>query len=160
MKINVTNLPDFVMAFGISGSGKSTYIRKNNPNKLVVCPDSIRKEVLGDVSDQSDNKLIWSRAIGRIEGALLTGQGVILDATNVNKEYAISLIKKLPKCYKIALVFNTDPSLAFDRVQRDLFLNKDRSNVPKEVILEQYKSFKETILIVDKYFDEVKLINS
>lgn len=160
MKMNTTNLPDFVMAFGISGSGKSTYIRKNNPNKLVVCPDSIRKEFFGDVSDQSDNKLVWSRAIGRIEGALLSGKGVILDATNVDKEYAVNMIEKLPECYKIAWVFNVDPSLAFDRVQRDLFLNKDRSNVPKEVILKQYELFKETILIVDKYFNEVKLINS
>lgn len=160
MKINVTNLPDFVMAFGISGSGKSTYIRKNNPNKLVVCPDSIRKELLGDVSDQSKNDLVWNRAIGRIEGALLTGQGTILDATNVNKDYFIDIITKLPKCYKIAWVFNTDPALAFDRVQRDLFLSKDRSNVPKDVILKQYEALKETLLIIDKYFNEVKLINT
>lgn len=160
MKININNLPEFVMAFGISGSGKSTYIRKNNPNKLVVCPDSIRKELLGDVSDQSKNDLVWSRAIGRIEGALLSGEGAILDATNVNKELAINLLDKLPKCYRIAWVFNADPSLAYDRILRDLFIRKDRANVPKETILKQYEAFKETILIIDKYFNDVKLINS
>lgn len=158
--MNTTNLPDFVMVFGVSGSGKSTYIRKNNPNKLVVCPDSIRRELLGNVSDQSKNDLVWSRAIGRIEGALSTGHGVILDATNTQKENVISLIENLPKCYKIAWVFNVAPELAFDRIQRDLFLGKDRSVVPSNIIFKQYKSLQEVIPILPKYFNRVKTINS
>ena len=149
------------MSFGISGSGKSSYIRRNNVNKLVVSPDSIRREILGNVSDQSDNIRVWSRAIGRIEGALLLKKGAILDATNTEKDKMIKLLSSLPKCYKIAWLFtNVSPALAFDRITRDLWLNKDRTAVPKEVILRQHKQLEEVIPILPKYFDEVVKIKT
>jgi predicted kinase len=158
--MNINNLPVFIMSFGVSGSGKSTYIRKNNADNFVVSPDAIRKEIFGDVSNQSDKIRVWSRAIGRIEGALLLKKGVILDATNTEKEKVIELVSKLPKCYKIAWVFNAFPALAFDRIQRDLWLNKDRSNVPKNVVFEQYKLLQDVIPILPEYFDKVVNINS
>lgn len=158
--MNTTNLPVFIMSFGVSGSGKSSYIRKNNVNKLVVSPDSIRKEILGNISDQSDSIRVWSRTIGRIEGALLLKKGAILDATNTEKDKMIELVSNLPKCYKIAWLFNVLPSLAFDRIIRDLWLNKDRAIVPKEVILRQHKQLEEIIPILPKYFNEVVKIKT
>ena len=158
--MNITNLPKFIMNFGIPGSGKSTYTRRNNPNKLVVSPDSIRKEMFGNISNQKNNSLVWARAIGRVEGALLSKKGVILDAVNLEKEKWIDMVSSLPKCYKIAWVFNVHPALAFDRIQRDLFLRKDRCNVPREVVFEYYKLFEDTVSILPQYFDKVIMINS
>lgn len=156
--MNTKNYPVFTMTFGISGSGKSSYVRKNNPNRLVVCPDLIRKEIFGDISNQSDNRLVWSRAIGRMEGALLSKKGVILDATNLEVDKFTNMIEKLPKCYRIAWFFDVPPALAFDRIQRDFIMGRERANVPREVVFAQYKLIESVKNVLPKYFDEVIII--
>lgn len=37
---------------GLPGSGKSTWAKENLPNAVVVCKDTIREEICGDVNDQ------------------------------------------------------------------------------------------------------------
>jgi hypothetical protein len=61
----------FEMLVGIPGCGKSTYLRKvNSPNVLIVCPDDIRRELTGDISDQSRNGDVWVAAEERIKSGL------------------------------------------------------------------------------------------
>lgn len=55
-----------IVTSGISGAGKTTFLNKNFKNVPCVCPDDIRKEVTGDVSDQSKNPLVWKIAYDRL----------------------------------------------------------------------------------------------
>ncbi len=48
-------IPTFTMLIGIPGSGKSTWIKENSKGYEIVCPDVIRTEICGDISDQSKN---------------------------------------------------------------------------------------------------------
>ena len=140
-------MPRLIILVGVSGSGKSLWVKEYSKefNISVVCPDSIRREICGDVSDQSKNALVWRIAKGRVVDLLGAGKDVILDATNLKSKERRSLVENLPGCIKYAKVFNVEPEVAYDRVLDDVEKGVDRSRVSREVILKQYENFIEDI---------------
>lgn len=66
---------------GLPGSGKST-IANQIPNAVVICPDSIRKELYGSEEIQGDGKRVFDLAYERIGDELAKGNDVVFDATN------------------------------------------------------------------------------
>jgi predicted kinase len=152
---NRGRLPEFLMTVGISGSGKSSYLIKHVVDMLIVSPDNLRRSMFGDVSNNKNNAAVWNKTIGMVEGVLLVKKDVALDATNVEADKWVGMVESLPECYKIAWVFDVYPSVACDRLMRDKFAGKDRSDVPKEVVYKQYEEFKDTVPKLSKYFDKV-----
>ena len=71
---------------GLPASGKSTF-SASRKDCVVVCPDTIRKTVLGNETDQKNGGLIFAIAWKQINKALLQGKDVIFDATNCQKKY-------------------------------------------------------------------------
>jgi predicted kinase len=151
----------FEMLVGIPGCGKSTYLRSvDNDNVIIVCPDDIRRELTGDISDQSRNGDVWSEAEERITDGLKSGAYVILDATNVNTRMRVALLGRIKgKCVGVpcyATVFDCNPEISKERISRDIANGVDRSNVPSEVIDRMYGSYLETLeKIKDEGFDDV-----
>ena len=47
---------ELIIPIGISGSGKSRLYNLNYQDYVKICPDDIRKELTGSISDQSKNK--------------------------------------------------------------------------------------------------------
>lgn len=131
-----------VVLIGISGSGKSTYVRElpDYEQSVVVCPDEIRRE-FGDISDQSKNTDVWEITIERLKECIKYDGLAILDATNVNHYYRIRLLGHFNDIYTEAIVFDVDPEIAKERVRNDIESGVDRSNVPNGVIDMQYKNF-------------------
>lgn len=140
MEQNVSKKGEVYIMIGISGSGKSSYLKKVN-SKYIVSPDDMRRDINGNVSDQSNNSMIWSRVVDLMKLKLVKYGKVYLDATNVNKFNRISLMSNFNGYKKIAVVFNVDVETAIDRVNRDITKGVDRSNVPEDVIRKQYKQF-------------------
>ena len=137
--------PKFLMTVGISGSGKSTYV-KSLTNYVIVNPDSIREELTGNISDQSQNAKVWELAKLRVCRALSEGKNVVLDATNVDSEKRKAFIKDLPSgTYKEAIVFDIDKKIAWQRVCNDINSGVNRSNVPYEAVERQYKTYNRDI---------------
>jgi len=145
------NLPTegLVLPIGISGSGKSTWIN-TIPNKIVVSPDEIRKELTGNISDQSRNKEVFEIAKQRAANYLKQGNLVVFDATNVNTVLRNNLIKdiesllgyQVPLSYKI---FESDPEISKQRIKNDIISGKDRANVPDHIIEIQYQQYLDTL---------------
>ena len=79
-----------ILLVGIVGSGKSTYVNTaqsiSSEVFTIVCPDEIRVELTGDITDQSKNKEVFELARYRAGRALIDGQIVIIDATNYNRK--------------------------------------------------------------------------
>lgn len=155
----------FEMLIGIPGSGKSTYLRTiANPNVIVVCPDNIRKELTGNISDQSRNRDVWSLTDKRIVKNLHDGKYVILDATNVGTRNRVSMLNRLKsiiggglKTY--ATVFEGNPDLSKSRIAKDIKNGVDRSNVPPEIVDRMYEQYLETIKVIENEgFDDVFFI--
>lgn len=144
MKVNV---PKFTILVGISGSGKSYWIKSNiDSNAIVVSPDGIRKELTGDISDQSRNKEVFPIAFKRAVDALNSGKSVIFDATNVVSNLRKNMLdymrQNVTNDFKaLAKIFDVDPKVAKERIRKGIESGHDRSNVPDEAVDRQYRNF-------------------
>lgn len=80
------NKPILSVMIGISGSGKSTYANglKTSLKAELVETDSIREELTGDPSDQSQNYRVFQVAKKRVNDLLSQGKNAIIDATSVS----------------------------------------------------------------------------
>jgi predicted kinase len=152
------NLPILLFLIGIPGSGKSswlfesqkeirdggTYTLVKNYPFHIVCPDAIRQK-MGDISDQSQNTMVWQEAKEQTVGCLVHGTNVILDATNVNTQYRRSFLSDLPMCRKWAKLFPVEPDVAWERIKKDLSIGKQRANVPEDVLYRMYGEYLYTV---------------
>jgi putative nucleotidyltransferase with HDIG domain len=68
---------------GVPGIGKSTWLAANLKDVRVVSSDSKREELFNDVNWQGDNTLVFAACYSDIENALVKGERVVLDATNI-----------------------------------------------------------------------------
>lgn len=123
---------------GMAGSGKTTIAKEmtnNNNNIIHISSDSLRREILGDTSSQSNNEEIFNEMRSRTIKALNNGKSVVYDATNTNRRRRKALIQSLPKnVKKTAHYIATNYS---DTIVR----NKKRDRVvPEHVINKMYKT--------------------
>jgi len=139
---------------GISGSGKSRYLKWIDP-KYIVSPDEIRKELTGDISDQSKNNEVWSTAKARMKVVVRRYGKVYLDATNVNKWLRVEFMSDFNGAKKIAVVFDIDVETVIKRINKDIENGIDRPNVPEEVVRKQYKLLKKGEESLKHEFNEV-----
>ena len=86
---------ELIIPIGISGSGKSRLYNLNYQDYVKICPDDIRKELTGSISDQSKNKEVFELAQQRIDDCIANDKNVFYDATNINQEYAFNLTSQL-----------------------------------------------------------------
>jgi predicted kinase len=154
--------PLLFVPIGISGSGKSTYFQqsfvKDFPwvekiifdngfelEDIIVCPDNIRREVLGNVNDQRQGSRIFELARERLTDILsIVGIG-IFDSINVSK-YRNQFLNKFPTCDKIALVFKPDVELSYERIRNQILKGEDRSAVSLDVLKKQIINFTKTVV--------------
>jgi predicted kinase len=147
-------MPKFIGLFGTSGSGKSTWAKKyveNDPYTIRVCADDIRKEITGNVSDMSQDGLVWKLVRERLHYALTKGHDVICDATNLKARNRNNVIKELPEGTEIVFkIFPVEPHVAKERIKFDLLKGVDRSKVPEDVVDRQYQDYLANVELVRK----------
>ncbi len=86
----------FIMLVGLPASGKSTISKQyENEGYKIHSSDNLREEILGDVSNQSQNANIFNILAERIRLDLLIGYNVVLDATNINAKKRINFLSKI-----------------------------------------------------------------
>jgi predicted kinase len=141
-------LPYIIITIGISGSGKSTWAKAfaEKAGYSIINPDSIRKELTGNVSDQSRNADVWKRAYEQLDSAIVHKQNTIFDSTACN----VRTINEIDKhCYNKAIVFyktfHSDVSISENRIKLDLQNQVDRSNTPVEILNKQFKGYVEAL---------------
>jgi predicted kinase len=158
-------IPTFIMTVGIPGSGKSFWVfnckkfdwigkisgyHKNSEN-IIICPDQIRKELTGSISNISRDKEVWKLAKLRVMYYLKEGKNVILDSTMVKSSSRKDFIKELPLCFRYAKIFECTPEIVKQRIAKDIEDKIDRSHVPDEVVDRMYENF---IKDKDKIFED------
>lgn len=78
---------ELVVLCGPSCSGKSTWVRENLTGWEVVSMDDIRRELTGDVTDQSRNGQVLQLAKERLKGHLRNHRKVVWDSTNLRRDF-------------------------------------------------------------------------
>jgi len=142
--------PCVIATVGISGSGKSTWTKQfmeTHKDWKVICPDQIRKDLTGNISDQSKNHEVWNLAYERLDKYTCEQKNILFDSTCTNLDTVKRLLRNtenqgIPIYFKI---FECNPNTANCRVNADILNGVERSNVPREVIERQYEGFKKVV---------------
>lgn len=140
--------PTLKVIVGVPGSGKTTYCKnyieyKNNRRTIHISSDKIRKEILNDENDQTNNNKVFEVMHQRTLEALENGYDVLYDATNITRKDRLSILNKCPSyVIKEAIVCWAPIGMC---IERDI--NRDRT-VGKDVIDRMLKRFQAP------YFDE------
>lgn len=131
---------------GISGSGKSTISKEFvDAGWSCVNPDSIRKILTGNISDQSKNKEVFEIAYSLTRDLLSKNQNVIFDATGLNIDSILKLKEFADGAHEEFIVYNMldsrDSDLCYSRVKNDILKGKDRADVPEYVVKNQQMKY-------------------
>jgi predicted kinase len=152
---------------GISGSGKSTFGNKLE-NITVICPDDIRKELTGDISDQSRNVEVWRLAYDRLCKSLENREDVYFSATTLtskNLKALLNVVEYLkPEITIYAFEDSRDWKLCEKRVKEDLKNGVERSNTDIKIdnkpliqsMSEKYINMVDNIL--PRYYPELNVV--
>ncbi len=146
--------PVIYLTVGISGSGKSKFADYflKGVQATEINLDNIRKE-LGSVSDQSQNEKVFKMADNRMIAELAGGFSVFLSNTNLRLGSIKDLARRFPHNDIVVFVMEDafDKQLCADRVADDIENGVDRSNVPAEVIDNQFERFKNMVKELKSY---------
>lgn len=150
---------ELIIPIGISGSGKSRLYNLNYQDYVKICPDDIRKELTGSISDQSKNKEVFELVQKRIDDCIANDKNVFYDATNINTEYRKKFVNKYKETNVriVYVILPADVNISYQRIKNDLDNKVDRSKVPYQVLLRQYEMYKETLnsQFKDENVDEI-----
>ena len=144
-----------VVTMGITGSGKSTWLKvqKNiEPNVPVVETDDLRVELLGDVDDITQEKLIFDTAAKRISELFNTHDKVLFGATLVDSRHRLSFLQSIKDICTLnfhniginMVIFPCDPKVSKERITRDLKAGVKRAD-SIQFIDEQFNQYSETM---------------
>jgi protein phosphatase len=123
-----------ILLIGASGSGKSTWARKNFLPTEIVSSDACRAMLSDDENNQSVTPEAFRLLHFIVEERLRLGRLTVVDATNVQKESRQPLIALARKYHVLpaAIVFKISERICFDRNQQ----RTDRT-IPPYVLRQQ-----------------------
>ena len=140
---------------GLPASGKSTYAREKlaNEETIVLSSDQMRKELLGDEKDQTNNDLVFRTLYARAKQYLQDGKNVVIDATNINIKARRSLLSNFVKMpiERIAVVFATPFETCIER-------DKWRERTVGEEVIKKFL-YRFEIPMEYEGFDKVDIVN-
>lgn len=140
---------------GPPGCGKSTFanlLTQLNPHSQIVSTDKIRFLLFGDESIQGDWSLIESKIITQMQEAIQAGIPIIYDATNVKKEWRLSLLQQVDAQW-IAWYLQTPLEVCKN-------WNKKRNRqVPEEVIGALFRAIQENLPDKSEGFVAVNIVD-
>lgn len=117
------------MTVGLPGSGKSFFCEEMKEKGFQIhSSDAIRKELLGDESDQSHPEEVFDLLHRRIKEDLLAGKNVVYDACNISGKRRRGFLKSLSNipCEKRCAVFATPIEQCIENdKQRDRTVGED-----------------------------------
>ena len=145
-----------IILMGISGSGKSTFARdyvSKNSGTRVINQDSIRRELTGNISDQSKNREVIAEAKRRLDECLSNKESVIWDNTSLNLKYLNEIYLKTPEDYTVDIYYTERsfyPMECIASIHEEIENGVDRSKVPDHIVEKQYTRFIDTMKLLCK----------
>jgi len=97
---------------GLPRAGKSSWIKKNKKNSVIVSADEIRKEIFGHQFHQQANKFVFAIVEAMVAMLLKQGLDVIVDATHISESVRLPWLM-------IARRYNTEPIIVWVYADKD-----------------------------------------
>ena len=113
----------------------------------LLSPDLIRKELTGNISDQSKNKEVFDEVDRRVDMMVKKGESFFYDATNVNSEFRKKFVNRFrgTDIKIIYVVLPSDVEASYKRIKNDLSNNIDRSDVPLKALERQMDLYNQSL---------------
>ena len=143
---------NLIIMVGPPGAGKTTIAEEivdKFDNFVIVSPDRIREEITGDMNNQSQNEVVFSRVYGQLSAYLEDGRNVVYDATNCRSSYRYKIIDACKTyAYKIICLMSTTP------ITQCIRRNDERNRmIPEDVIEKMYFNLKKHPPIIFEGYD-------
>ena len=127
------SFPQVVVTFGVSGSGKSTWIGQNLPYYTVISLDNLREQIADSRSDQSQNSKIVHIAKEQLKTLLRSHSKIVWDATGLRRDFrqqVISLSHNYGALVTL-VIFHCPEAVYFER-------NRQRTHsIPEKILIRQ-----------------------
>ena len=126
------SFPQVVITFGVSGSGKSTWIANNLKDHTVVSLDALRTQMANSRSDQSQNSKVVQAAKEQLKALLRSHSKIVWDATNLRRDFRQQVIKIAHQYGALVtlVIFHCPEEVYFDR-------NRQRQHPIPEAVLDK-----------------------
>ena len=136
-----------IVPIGISGSGKSRLYKMKYNHLALLSPDLIRKELTGNISDQSKNKEVFDEVDRRVYMMVKKGESFLYDATKVNSECRKKFVNRFrgTDIKIIYVILPSDVEASYKRIKNDLINNIDRSDVPLKALERQMDLYNQSL---------------
>ena len=126
------SFPQVVITFGVSGSGKSTWIANNLKDHTVVSLDALRTQIANSRSDQSQNSKVVQAAKEQLKVLLRSHSKIVWDATNLRRDFRQQVIDISHQYGALVtlVIFHCPEEVYFDR-------NRQRQHPIPEAVLDK-----------------------
>jgi predicted kinase len=138
---------EIIVPIGISGSGKTRLYNMRYNDLYLLSPDLIRKELTGDISNQTRNKDVFIEVDKRVDSLVKARKSFFYDATNVNTDFRKAFSDKFRETdIKIVyVVLPADIEVSMKRIKTDLKNKAERSDVPYHALVRQYGMYNHSL---------------
>ena len=135
-----------ILPIGISGSGKSTWLKERLKNEydIVVSSDELRLKLTGRVSDESKIKEVFELAELMIDDAVKQNKSVYYDATNLRSKHRRRFVNKYINNPNVRIeyyILPADIKASYERIQKDLDNGVNRYDVSRKGLEKQYQMY-------------------
>ena len=130
------SFPQVVLTFGVSGSGKSTWIAENLKDHAVISLDALRSQIASSRSDQSQNSKIVQAAKEQLKTLLRSHSKIVWDATSLRRDFRRQVIN-------IAHQYGALVTLVIFHCPEDVYYERNRQRkhpIPEAVLHKQLNS--------------------
>lgn len=127
------SFPQVVLTFGVSGSGKSTWIANNLQDHTVISLDSLRSKIANSRRDQSQNSKVVQAAKEQLKTLLRSQSKIVWDATNLRRDFRqqVISISRQYGALTTLVVFHCPETVYFERNRQR------RHSIPEAVLIKQ-----------------------
>lgn len=120
---------------GLPRCGKSSWIKKNKKDNIIVSPDVIRKEIFGHQFHQAANKFVFAISEAMVSLLLKQEKNVIVDATHMTVALRSSwypVTKDLDVVTNVVWVY-ADPNPSKNL---EIAIARSKASAPDEIVPE------------------------
>jgi predicted kinase len=149
-----------ILLIGIPLSGKSTFIRENYPNIIVISRDELVMEVFGsndynkafrEVNHKEVDKLLNSRLVS----ASQSNEDVIIDMTNMTSKRRKSTLIHFTNFHKEAIVFPILSDEEYERRNKIRTVTENKS-IPLSILKSMMDTYEAPTK--DEGFDDIVIL--
>lgn len=127
--------PILTILVGLPRSGKSTWIKYNHNDEIIVSNDWIRENIFKNHYSRSINPAIWMITDATIRMLLSQGKNIILDGVNLQKAVRKEFTSTAKECGATTRMIFIDTSL-----DECLLRNNKTNQLPEEQIIQMFKN--------------------